>query len=204
MSSAAELRAKIASGAIKVFVPGQGAVGAGKFEVMLESITFGVAESGNQVGKITYKVIGAEDPIKIGRKFIHSIQTIHSEFLEQTIAEFVGYCSVWGIDEGHLYDRAENTVDVLVNICTELQRLAIKGLLFAKIERVPQIDKATGSPKLNNKSGKPMYHDNILQVMLGKIPITPAAAPVAPSAAAPVAPSAAAPVAPIAKKPWMN
>lgn len=211
MASVAELRAKIASGEIKPFTGGGGMVGAGTFDVMIESVTMGRSNSGNPCGQLVCKVVTSEDPVKIGRKFNYSLQTVNVEYCERQLAEFAQYCQTWGIDENRIYDRAETLVDIISNLCGEMQRLAVRGQLFAQIERIQQTD-ANGVAKLNAKSRKPMFWNNIKSVCLGQFmqasaPTTvqtlvqaPASAPTMASMPAPVVQTLA--PAPTTKKPW--
>jgi hypothetical protein len=208
MATAAELRARIASGEIKERTGG-GSVPAGKFAVVLESAEFGIGENNNKRGKIVCRVIGAEDPAIIGRKFNQYIQTKKQDYMNSQIAEYMKLCKEWGISEDRLYDRAEQDVDVVVNIIAEINRLAVKGVLVAQVERKPS---GKFSP-----TGQPTFWTNWEKVGIAEKPylvdapkdpssaITPDLAKVLATtiaeSSAPVTPAATTPVA-NGKKPW--
>jgi hypothetical protein len=186
--TAAEIRAKIASGEIKRNSGIGAGPGAGIFGVQFDSAEFAPGESGNLRGKIVCRVIDAANPSDVGKKFNYFIQTVHSGYLESTLAEFTEYAKAWGISEDRIYDRADDIVDIVGNLMVEIQRLAIKGRLLGIIER-------KDSGKMNAK-GKPMYWNNITEVSLNGA--APATAPSVTASVAPAAAAVAAPVAPVA------
>ena len=161
MSTAAEIRARIASGELKKSTGG-GGVAAGKFGILIEAAEYGLGESGGKRGKLVCKVITAEEKAEIGKHFNHYIQTKDQTFMERSIAEFAEYCKVWGIEDARLYDRAETGEDIVINMMSEINRLAIKGILVAGVTRKPQ---GKNSPK-----GQPLYWTNWDEVGLASTP----------------------------------
>ena len=182
MATVAELRARIASGAIKPRTGGGDGVGEGTFGVLIESAELGRGENGNKRGKIVCKVVDrVTDMAQIGKKFNVYVQTVREDYLEESIALFSEFCKVWGIAEERIYDRADNMEEIVLNIMTEMNRLAVKNLLYAVIERVD-------SGKLNAK-GKKQFYTNWKEVVLCDSSAEPApVAPVVAPVAAPVAP----------------
>jgi hypothetical protein len=163
MATAAEIRARIASGQVKSSAGSSTPLPEGNYAVQIESAEYGPGENGSKRGKLVCKVIGAENPANVGKHFNYYIQTRHQEYMERTIAEFTDHCKVWGISEERLYDRADTGEDIIVNLMGEMNRLAIKGLLIGQVER-----KASGkmSPK-----GQPLYWINWTKVALSPTPL---------------------------------
>lgn len=209
IQSIEDLRARIASGDIKPPSGGGGkGVGEGTFLSLIEKADFGRGEGGNLRGSVECKVLSGGTDQDIGGRFNVYIPTTNQTYLEQLIAEWTGYMKLWGISEDKAFEDAEDMIDIMGNIVTQVNKLAIKGQLRMVVERKAQ-------KKINPKSGKPYYFNNIKEVSRvtteepAKAAATPPVQPPtqAPTTAAPAAaeptPSATAQVQPPAKKkPW--
>ena len=198
MSRVDDLRAKIASGEIKAGGGGEKGVGEGLFLCSVESAEFNRGNGGNLRGAVRVKVLDGGTDKDIGGKFNIYMQTVNESFAEKTVAEWGEPCKAWGISEDKIYEDAESVSDILGNICTLINKQAMKGGLRLVVDR-----KKSG--KVDPKSNKPFYWNNLKDATRD----APATAPAAPQAVAPVAAPvavaapAAAPAAP-AKKAWMK
>jgi hypothetical protein len=154
--SVAELRAAIASGEIK---PNSGVRGVseGLFLCLVEKAAFDHGNAGNLRGAVGCKVLSGGTDTDVGGKFNIYIQTQDEGYMERQIAEWTLYCKAWGIAEDKLYDEAETAIDIVGNIMVCVNKLALKGVLRAQIDR-------RLSGKMDSKSGKPFYYNNVKEV----------------------------------------
>jgi len=173
MATAQEIRQRIADGTLKK-TTGGGSVGVGSFAIVVESAEFGVGESGGKRGKLVCRVLGAADTSEVGKHFNYYLQTKDQGYMERQIAEFADYCKTWGVDEARLYDRAETGEDIVVNMMMEMNRLALKGVLLAEVDR-----KLSGK---TNARGQPQYWVNWMKVGLATTPVAMPEPPKDPSA----------------------
>jgi hypothetical protein len=188
MSTVAELRAKIASGAIKPGPHVKG-VGEGTFLCSVESAALDKGQSGNLRGCVSCKVLSGGSDKDIGGKFNIYQATFPEDYLEANIAEWLGHAKSWGISEEKIYSEVETTIDMLGNILSLVHKLALRGGLRLSVER-----KLSG--KADAKSGKPWYFNNIKELSI--VNTGTKEAPVTASAPAPATTSAPSDT----RKPW--
>ena len=192
IQSIADLKAKIASGAIQPPSAGAKGVGEGLFLSTVEKAIYGPGDNGNLRGAIECKVLSGGTDKDVGGKFTIYVQTTNQGFLEQSIAEWTGYLTSIGIGEDKIFEDAEDLMDVMGNIMTQVNKLGIKGKLRLLVERKPQA-------KINPKNNKPYFYNNIKEVSVVDAQAgTPTQAPAPAAAPAPAQTAAPAPAAPAA------
>lgn len=149
MSTVAELRAKIKSGAVKPSQGGSSKVGEGTFIVAVREGEYKKGESGNLRGMIKVMVrdeLSAEGVALAtseaeGGTFNLFVQTKNEKFLEQDIALWQELLVANGVSEDKIYEDADDLVDIAGNILTYVNKLAIKNKLFLTVSRKAQTNK---------------------------------------------------------------
>lgn len=159
-----ELRARIASGAVRPTSTKTPRVGEGLFECLVTEASFGKGESGNARGLVKLKVLSGGTDAEVGGMFNLYVQVKNEKYLESTIAEWAVVLAAHGVTEDRIYEDAETLVEVATNIMALANKLAQKGKLKLTIKR-----KAQEKP---DAKGKTIYYNDIV----------PASAPVDPFA----------------------
>jgi hypothetical protein len=161
MSTVAELRAKIKSGAVKPSQGGTSKVGEGTFIVAVREGEYKKGESGNLRGMIKVMVrdelsaegVALDASEAEGGTFNLFVQTKNEKYLEQDIALWQEILVANGISEDKIYDDADDLVDIAGNILTYVNKLAIKNKLFLVVSRKAQANK--------DSKGNIQYWNNI-------------------------------------------
>jgi hypothetical protein len=164
MSKAEDIRKRIASGELKKRTGGKGGPGAGEFSVLVISAEYTPGETNpdRRRGRMSLQIVGALDKEDIGKKFYDYFQTVHEQFMEEKLAEWLEYTKAWGIDDKYIYDRAETGVEMTQNLMTEINRSSVKGTLILDVKRVLREEKG---PK-----GQDQYWNNFSNARLAKTP----------------------------------
>ena len=161
MSTVAELRAKIKSGAVKPSQGGTSKVGEGTFIVAVREGEYKKGESGNLRGMIKVMVrdelsaegVALDASEAEGGTFNLFVQTKNEKFLEQDIALWQELLVANGVSEDKIYEDADDLVDIAGNILTYVNKLAIKNKLFLVVSRKAQANK--------DSKGNVQYWNNI-------------------------------------------
>lgn len=191
--SIADLRSKIASGAIKPRQGGGGGakVGEGVFHCLVEKASYEAGNNGNKRGLVVVKVVGGPDatPATVGGLINIYMQTVHAEFAGETVALWAPLVAAIGVSEDKLYDDADDVAEVIQNLTNILNKTGVKKGMQVVLKRKEQ-------PTPDPKSGKARYYNDIL------LEETLALIGAQDSGAASASESSATPAAPERKKQW--
>jgi len=124
---------------------------------------------------------------------------VQGDFLERSIAEWSAILVELGIPEDRIWQDCDTTNDIVSNIASIANKLALKGKLKLVIDRPVQMTKA-GQPKLDAK-GNAQYWNNIKSVIHSD-PETDAVSGVAGLLANANTPVPTVPTTPTVAKPW--
>lgn len=162
------LRARIAAGDIKPSAGSSGPkVGEGIFLCLVEEALYAKGLSGNPRGMIKVKVLEGGTEKEVGGTFNLYLQTQNPEFMEQTIALYTGLLVNMGVDENKIFD-AESMPEVITNICTIVNKMAMRGGLKFVIKRKEQAG-------LDPKGNKRYFNDILPKETLEVVSMAPAA-----------------------------
>ena len=153
----AKLRARIASGEIKPSGQGSGPkVGEGTFDCLIEEASYGHGQTGNVRGMIVCKVLSGGTDAEVGGKFNLYLQTQNEKYMEESIALWGGLLTELGVDEEKIFD-GESLPEIINNICTLANKLALKGKLKLQIRR-----KLQAKP---DEQGRPRYFSDVMEIL---------------------------------------